>query len=95
MEIEREERNGSGYQEKQEFITGLYYEYERLMFATARRYIDDRTEQEDVVQESLKKLIEKQERLAGLAQAAQAGKPCWTRPPRPSPIQTTTLPGRT
>ena len=73
MEIEREERNGSGYQEKQEFITGLYYEYERLMFATARRYIDDRTEQEDVVQESLKKLIEKQERLAGLAQAAQAG----------------------
>ena len=56
MEIEREERNGSGYQEKQEFITGLYYEYERLMFATARRYIDDRTEQEDVVQESLKKL---------------------------------------
>ena len=73
MEIEREERNGSGYQEKQEFITGIYYEYERLMFATARRYIDDRTEQEDVVQESLKKLIEKQERLAGLAQAAQAG----------------------
>ena len=59
MEIEREERNGSGYQEKQEFITGIYYEYERLMFATARRYIDDRTEQEDVVQESLKKLIEK------------------------------------
>ncbi len=58
---------------KQEFITGIYYEYERLMFATARRYIDDRTEQEDVVQESLKKLIEKQERLAGLAQAAQAG----------------------
>ena len=44
MEIEREERNGSGYQEKQEFITGIYYEYERLMFATARRYIDDRTE---------------------------------------------------
>lgn len=41
MEIEREERNGSGYQEKQEFITGIYYEYERLMFATARRYIDD------------------------------------------------------
>lgn len=73
MEIEREERNGSGYQEKQEFITGIYYEYERLMFATARRYIDGRTEQEDVVQESLKKLIEKQERLAGLAQAAQAG----------------------
>ena len=57
MEIEREERNGSGYQEKQEFITGIYYEYERLMFATARRYIDGRTEQEDVVQESLKKLI--------------------------------------
>lgn len=42
MEIEREERNGSGYQEKQEFITGIYYECERLMFATARRYTDDR-----------------------------------------------------
>ncbi len=49
---ERKKRNGSGYQEKQEFITGIYYEYERLMFATARRYIDDRTEQEDVVQEA-------------------------------------------
>ena len=66
MEIEREERNGSGYQEKQEFITGIYYEYERLMFATARRYIDDRTEQEDVVQESLKKLVESSKDNTGL-----------------------------
>ena len=72
MEIEREERNGSGYQEKQEFITGLYYEYERLMFATARRYIDDRTEQEDVGQESLiVELTGNQSKLEGFLNLVQ------------------------
>ena len=64
MEIEREERNGSGYQEKQEFITGLYYEYERLMFASARRYNDYPSEQEVVLQQRQNMQIEKQDRLA-------------------------------
>lgn len=72
MEIEREENFGNDSKEKQKFISSLYYEYERMMFATVKRYIDDRIEQEDVVQESLKKLIEKQERLSKLARAAQA-----------------------
>ena len=72
MEIEREENFGNDSKEKREFISSLYYEYERMMFATVKRYIDDRIEQEDVVQESLKKLIEKQERLSKLARAAQA-----------------------
>lgn len=72
MEIEREENFGNDSKEKREFLSSLYYEYERMMFATVKRYIDDRIEQEDVVQESLKKLIEKQERLSKLARAAQA-----------------------
>ena len=51
----------------------LYRKYERLMYATVRRYISDSMEQEEIVQESLKKLIEKRRVLCNLDCAAQAG----------------------
>ena len=43
----------------QEFILWLYQEFYRLMFYTAQKYVADQKQQEDIVQESLRKLIEK------------------------------------
>lgn len=51
----------------QEFILWLYREFERLMFSTAGRYLADRREQEEVIQESLRKLIEKTGTLRGFS----------------------------
>ena len=42
-----------------EFLLWLYQEFSRLMFYTAQKYLADPHSQEEVVQESLKKLIEK------------------------------------
>lgn len=47
----------------QEFILWLYQEFYRLMFYTAQKYVADKKQQEDIVQESLRKLIEKTPRL--------------------------------
>lgn len=60
-------------QKEREFMEELYRKYERLMYATVRRYISDSMEQEEIVQESLKKLIEKRRVLCNLDCAAQAG----------------------
>lgn len=48
---------------EQEFILWLYQEFYRLMFYTAQKYVADQKQQEDIVQESLRKLIEKTSRL--------------------------------
>ena len=47
----------------QEFILWLYQEFYRLMFYTAQKYVANQKQQEDIVQESLRKLIEKTPRL--------------------------------
>ena len=41
------------------FITALYQDYERLMFATARIYTAHLSDQQDIVQDALEKLIKK------------------------------------
>lgn len=42
----------------QDFLYQLYSKYQRLMFSTARRYLADPQEVEDVVQDALVKMIE-------------------------------------
>lgn len=48
---------------EQEFILWLYQEFNRLMFYTAQKYVADQKQQEDIIQESLRKLIEKAPQL--------------------------------
>ena len=59
MKTKIEKDLGMCDQKEREFMEELYRKYERLMYATVRRYISDSMEQEEIVQESLKKLIEK------------------------------------
>lgn len=54
--ITKEEKNISGHL----FMEGLYQNYHRLMYHIAQKWIDSPTEQQDVVQDSLVKLIEKE-----------------------------------
>ncbi len=42
----------------QEFMVGLYEQYRRLMFSTARKYTADPQESEEIVQDALVKLVE-------------------------------------
>ena len=56
-----------------EFLLWLYQEFSRLMFYTAQKYLADPHSQEEVVQESLKKLIEKVAVLRRLKRPALAG----------------------
>ena len=56
----------------QQFISHIYQEYERLMYYTVRKYIADMHQCEDVVQDSLEKLIEKVEVLRILSEPALA-----------------------
>lgn len=51
---------------QQEFMLQLYETYQRLLFATAYRYCTDHYEVEEIVQESLLKLLEKIDRLQTL-----------------------------
>ena len=44
---------------EREFMIQLFREYERLMFATARRYIPEQSACEDIIQDSLEKLMKK------------------------------------
>lgn len=41
------------------FMTALYQDYERLMFSTARAYTSHLSDQQDIVQDALEKLIKK------------------------------------
>lgn len=50
----------------QELITELYQRYCRLMFSTAGKYTDDIQEAEEIVQDSLVKLVEHADALAKL-----------------------------
>lgn len=61
MQIETENKGQNDTE--QEFILWLYQEFHRLMFYTAQKYVADQKQQEDIVQESLRKLIEKTLRL--------------------------------
>ena len=54
------------------FIQGIYQEFCRLMFFTAQKYLSDPLQQEEVVQESLSKLIEKVDTLRTLQPAVLA-----------------------
>lgn len=57
----------------QEFILWLYQEFYRLMFYTAQKYVANQKQQEDIVQESLRKLIEKTPRLRRFQRPVLAG----------------------
>jgi len=59
--------------DRKEFIQELYRMHIRLMQYTAQKYISDSHHCEDVVQESLAKLIEKTDTLRSLEGAALAG----------------------
>lgn len=50
-------------QEDEEFVLQLYQGYNRLMYATARKYVSDPSACEDIVQDALVKLIEKKDLL--------------------------------
>ena len=65
-------------QSEREFMIQLFREYERLMFATARRYIPEQSACEDIIQDSLEKLM-KQEGL--LAEGPQQCGRCGTQLP--------------
>lgn len=56
----------------QRFISHIYQEYERLMYYTVRKYIADLHQCEDIVQDSLEKLIEKVDVLRTLSEPALA-----------------------
>lgn len=43
--------------DNRDFMLRLYQEYRGIMFTTAKKFISDPTEQEDVVQDSLEKLL--------------------------------------
>lgn len=58
---------------EEEFMCRLYLENERLMYATAKRYIDDLYTCQVVVQDSLLKLIPKANRLRELDAQVVAG----------------------
>ena len=56
----------------QDFVLWVYQEFGRLMFYTAQKYLADPGQQEEVVQESLRKLIEKTAALRALKRPALA-----------------------
>lgn len=45
---------------EREFISDLYDKYKKLMYATAQKYISDFSATEDIVQDSLVKLMKNQ-----------------------------------
>ena len=54
-----EKETHRGKDDDRQFILDLYRDFCRLMFFTAQKYLSDPLQQEEVVQESLRKLIEK------------------------------------
>ena len=53
-----------------EFITWVYHNFQRLMYYTARKFLSNSSQCEDVVQESLARLIEKTQTLRSLTEFA-------------------------
>jgi len=63
--VQREKQEGESA-----FIIQLYHNYSRLMYFTAKKYFDDDPQEcEDVVQESILKLVKRTELLKSLDQA--------------------------
>lgn len=58
---------------EREFISDLYDKYKKLMYATAQKYISDFSATEDIVQDSLVKLMKKSENLQTLDGCILAG----------------------
>lgn len=56
-----------------EYMLGVYKEFQNLMFYTAKKYISDQTTCEDIVQESIVKLIEKIDVIRGKERCILAG----------------------
>ncbi len=56
-----------------EFLLQLYHDYNRLMFAVAQRYVQSYSACEDIVQDSLEKLIKKVEILRPMERCILAG----------------------
>lgn len=74
MHIKEEiEGNASQRSTEEEFALWLYQEYHRLMFFTAHKYIADQLVQEEIVQECLRKLIEKTNLLRQFKRPVLAG----------------------
>lgn len=59
----KKKENANQGSSDEEFILWLYQEFYRLMFFIAQKYVSDQTWQEEIVQESLRKLIEKTDRI--------------------------------
>lgn len=68
-----DEQEAAFHGSDRDFLLWLYQEFSRLMFHTAQKYLADPHSQEEVVQESLKKLIEKVAVLRRLKRPALAG----------------------
>lgn len=66
-------RTGEAGGSEREFVLWLYQDFHRLMFYTARKYVADPKQQEDVVQESLRKLMERAPHLRRFSRNALAG----------------------
>lgn len=56
-----------------EYILGIYKEFQNLMFYTAKKYINDQTICEDIVQDSILKLIEKIDMIRAKERCILAG----------------------
>lgn len=56
-----------------EFMIGLYREFEKLMYYTAQQFASNRVDVEDIVQDSVVKLIQKVETLQSLQRCKLAG----------------------
>lgn len=52
-----QEKQSPAISTDQEFIAGAYGDFKRLMFKTAQQYVPDLTEQEDIVQNAVEKLV--------------------------------------
>lgn len=61
--MQKKKENANQGNSDEEFILWLYQEFYRLMFFIAQKYVSDQTWQEEIVQESLRKLIEKTNHL--------------------------------
>lgn len=55
-----------------EFLTDMFYNFSRLMYSTAGKFIDSPFEKEDIVQEALVRLISKVDTLRSLQRRALA-----------------------
>ena len=74
MHIEEELKSSAAHSStEEEFALWLYQEYYRLMFFTVQKYIADQLVQEEIIQECLRKLIEKTNLLRQFKRPVLAG----------------------